>query len=162
MIDSNAHSDAYFLYQWHDGVGDSLFTFDALGGLEFYSLEESLRIYWDNIRELKNYGLWRDNWFPIFGGDPASFFVVCGKEKKLSSPIYLNDSKEHFDSPFRQKYDSLTTMMQTLADCYEMNAFEWTSESFYQDKEIVKEFYRRHNPICQSMQPIAEWNPPLL
>ncbi|WP_055077366.1 SMI1/KNR4 family protein [Pseudanabaena sp. 'Roaring Creek'] len=154
--------ELYYLYQWHNGTSHSEFRFDALGGMYFLPLDKSITEYRDNIIELKSYGLWRDDWFPVFVGDPTSYFVIGGKEKFLSSPIYSNDSKEHFDSPFRQKYDSLTTMMQTLADCYERDAFEWTSESFYQDKEIVKEVYQRYNPISQSMRPIAEWNPPLL
>lgn len=147
--------EVYKLYQWHNGTGTSIFRFNALGGMHFYPLIKSLDIYQNNIRELDSYGLWKTNWFPIFYGDPITYFVVCKDYKLDSSPIYSSDSKEHSDSPFTQKYDNLTTMMQTIAECFEMKAFEWTSEgNFRKDRKIINECYLRFNPISHSMKSI--------
>lgn len=62
-----------------------------------------------------------------------------------------------------QKYDSLTAMMQTLANCCEIDTFEWTSDgNIYKDSNIIEECYLRYTPINQSMRSIAESNPLLL
>jgi hypothetical protein len=45
-----------------------------------------------------------------------------------------------------------------LADCYEMNAFEWTDDqNFHCNKKIFEECYQTYNPVSSSMEPIEEW-----
>ncbi|WP_019499532.1 SMI1/KNR4 family protein [Pseudanabaena sp. PCC 6802] len=152
--------EVYCLYQWHNGFDQgSLFQFDGFGGLDFFSLEEAIQEYNGLFMRLKREGLWGDKWLAIFDRDPITYFIVCGVDRFLSSPVYTFDHKEWGYCPFQQKYDNLTAMMQTFADCYEMNAFEWTDRGdFYKDDKIFEECYRNYNPVSSSMKSMAGWD----
>ena len=130
----------YELYHWRNGVayGDGDFAV-FFPPYTFNSLEEALEQYYGLVKYAKNFAaknwidfseIWNDKWFPIFSFDQEYMCIVGQKENKETSQILYNLKGA---GEVSVQYISLTNMMQTIAECYEIGAY-YISE--YGDLEI--------------------------
>lgn len=141
--------DVYELYQWSRGHApetQTIYThmFEPYEGMALCSLEtaiEILPIFEDEFEEcaVKYIG---KPLFPIFQTDASYLCVVGESDNKESSPIiFVSEINET-----RNRYTSLTSMMLTLADCFEAGAVSFNEKGYsnwYGEK--FASIYLKHN-----------------
>lgn len=109
------------------------------------ALEESMRSSWMKGDKIIN----SDYALPIFHGDGKDFyFVLCNQEQKSTSPVWCV-----FAGEGPQVYAaSLTSLILTLAECYETGAYyiyfdeECDDFVFGEDLEKVEQIFQKYNP----------------
>lgn len=141
--------EIYELYQWSRGhvlETQTIYThiFDPYEGMALCSLEaavEILPIFEDEFEEcaVKYVG---KPLFPIFQTDASNLCVVGDWDNKESSPIiFVSEIND-----IRNTYTSLTSMMLTLADCFEAGAVSFNKEGYRNwDLENFASIYLKHN-----------------
>ncbi len=124
-------AEVYELYQWHNGSGD-LYSFDHMffPSFIFLSLEAALEHYHLSVLAAQVVAtesgldpslLWRPEWFPISTNGAADYYVVAGADHPhTASPVFLIENE---DRRPQQQYASLTTMLLTIAACYETGVY---------------------------------------
>ena len=80
--------------------------------------------------------------FPIFQTDASNLCVVGDWDNKKSSPIiFVSEINE-----IKNAYTSLTSMMLTLADCFEAGAVSFDEEGYRNwNAEKFASIYLKHN-----------------
>lgn len=123
--------EVYELYQWsrgHTPATQTIYTniFEPYEGMALCSLEsaiEILPIFEDEFEEcaVKYVG---KPLFPIFQTDASNLCVVGDWDNKKSSPIiFISEINE-----IENIYTSLTSMMLTVADCFEAGAISFNEK----------------------------------
>ena len=140
--------EIYELYQWSQGNTEETLSvhtsiFDPYDGMSLCSLERAKELY----QHFETVG---DELAPRFAGKPlfpvfefdGSFLAVIGdiKSKNNSPVIFISD-----DAGLTVRYVSLTSMMLTLAECFETGAAYITSEFLKYSEEKFSPIYRKHN-----------------
>lgn len=111
-------NEVFELYSWHDGTRtdwtkDKIRDVCLFPGFYFPSIQESICTY----RSLSKEVFWNPAWFPVFdsgGGDYRP--VDSSRTREESAPIIwfiLSEQQQPVG------FDSLTSMMHTLAVCFE-------------------------------------------
>lgn len=149
MLPFSLPDEVYQLYQWsrgHTPETQTMYTciFEPYKGMALCSLEatiEILPIFEDEFEEcaVKYVG---KSLFPIFQTDASNFCVVGDWDNKESSPIiFVSEINE-----IRNTYTSLTSMMLTLANCFEAGAVSFNEEAYRNwDVEKFASIYLKHN-----------------
>ena len=136
------------LYRWRNGIrnGTKLYIlFHPFS--EFLSLKEALEvaqesidIFEDTEDELRFEG---NRLFPFIDDNGDLFVVRCTTEKQDNSPV-ISVQAEYYEPNI--VYTNLTTMMQTVAECYETGAYYINDEGFIEeDENKVAEILRKYN-----------------
>jgi len=143
------------LYQWHDGINNSreLFHYHT-----FLPLDEALAIRksWIESNNANNFTLYNPELLPLFEFEGEYYCIECTKLSENSGSIWF----VYHDTS--QVYNSLTTMLFALLECYETGAYQ-PSLRFYGsasdpefsyieteiDRQRVAEIKLKHNPVRQ-------------
>lgn len=153
--------EVYELYQWRNGfmLGKKGWVM-ALGGHDFYNLDFQVKQYFDT-KEYCEKCMALDNssepfrdsqWFSLLGHDKQDYFVIGEQEQKQASPIYCFDYGDIYDFRAKLKYNSLTSMMLTIAECYETGAYyHYMTEgsnitTFGMDYQAAESIRKKYNP----------------
>jgi cell wall assembly regulator SMI1 len=138
------------LYQWRNGT--RAYEGDLLGDLYFFpgfyllSLEEAVQTY----KEREDAPQWRKGWFPLFADGAGDFYLIrCTRKKTDSSGVigFIHGEPEQI-----LEYESLPSMIRTLADCYAEGAFFLDEDGYLDmDDEEHRRIAHKHNPG------VSEW-----
>jgi hypothetical protein len=133
------------LYQWHNGIQpaednpwEELFHYHR-----FLPFLEAVQEY----REMQHFGVdvYDPHLFPLFTFMGEHYATWCAEEPKERSPIYF---VYHGTA---QVYDSLTSMLQSLLECYETGAYELVDGEYQPHEERVAAIKLKWNP-CRMTQ----------
>ena len=146
------------VYQWRNGFSRSVS--ETLGFMSFFTLEEAVSTYHDRIEQFRQDGIiWYRQWFPLFQSDASWLFVSCPKQQGASSPVFCYDFKAHNDMRPSALYCSLTSMMQTIVECWNIGAYYMAESrrrpgyfSMKHDPELFKEIHLRYNPNIEQLR----------
>jgi hypothetical protein len=93
---------------------------------------------------------WNQYWFPIFAMEEGYYFVICSQEFKKKSPVFCYDYKDCNDIRPKYKYNNLTSMIQVITECYQVNAYQLIAgeygEYLEEDYEKVESIRLKYNP----------------
>lgn len=137
------------LYSWRNGTkiheGNPLIDLYFFPGYYFLSLENACSDY-ESFRdsELIELGLWKLNWFPLFTSGGGDYYVVdCPDDLAAAAPVisYIRGEPEH-----EVIYTSLTSMMQTIAECYKAGVYQLVGESWNIDFVAEARIAQKYNP----------------
>jgi len=88
---------------------------------------------------------WHQNWFPIFANGGGDFYaVVCKNVRTEESPVlgFLLGEEEH-----PVEYSGVTSMMNTIAECFEQGVFYQTSEGYLEADDMFQiKIAQKYNP----------------
>lgn len=164
--------EVYELYQWRNGfTSGKRGWMNALGGHDFHDLDFLVKNYFDFMNSSLEYALNKNNddvsirnpqWFSLLGHDKQDYFVVGEREQKQASPIYCFDYGDIYDFRPKLKYSSLTSMMLTIAECYETGVYyhyrveEIDQISFRMNYQAAESIRKKYNPHCEFDASIEE------
>ena len=157
------------LYQWRNGTQDSeLDTARFFPAFTFDSLERALI----NYNELIDFAVksgqilifnpttnmsWEDNidpndrydpkWFPLFNFQNEDYYLAIGSEKEEVSSVIMDFSIQ--DPTTYPKYESLTKMMLTIAECYEAGVYYSDEFGLGNSEEIEESIHLKYNPTIE-------------
>jgi cell wall assembly regulator SMI1 len=143
------------LYQYGNGVRETIthvgqnFVID-----ELLSLDEALREYarliafaeemakeWDEDPS----ETWEPQWLPLTQLDLFYHVVQCAPTPQATGPVYYVSRKE--DYTVLLAYDSVTSMMETIATCCEMGAYRVAADGVMRENPgLVAQVGRALNP----------------
>lgn len=140
----NLPGEATEFFRWCNGVAED--TTVGLDEIHFFpgfyplSCEEAL----EQIEVHSAAGVWKPRWFPVFGNGGGDFKVLdCARAKGESAPV-LGVWRGEPD-PF-EEYSSLSSMMQTIAECFSQGAFFVEDGYLEIDDEKHTQIAREFNP----------------
>lgn len=137
--------EIYELYSWRNGTRERQKILFHLS-MAFLPLQDALLVAKETIdihegtdNELRFEG---QRLFPFLDDEGDRCAVVASEEKTLSSPIILIDEIDEICLG----YTSLTSMMQTIAECCQTGAYYLIEEGFIeQDEDKSAEILRKYN-----------------
>lgn len=110
-------------------------------GFYFLSLEDANKEY----TILLDSGNWNKKWFPVFANGGGDYFCVdCTKGKLFPIIGYIRG----YDNDDMRDYLNISTMLETIAECFEKEAYFLDLDNDYLDADIEKEriIGRKKNP----------------
>ena len=120
------HDDVVHLYMWRNGTRVSqeyvLNDHYFIPGYYLLSLDDALDAYHSLIRNTD----WEKGCLPILSSGGGDYYGV-DHEQQGKVIHYIRD---YPDRPI--KYLSLTTMMETVAECYEVGAYSLDDRGFFE------------------------------
>lgn len=136
------------LYQWRDGMNVEVHDDSLFHNHYFLPLHKALEEYQMNLT-------WRvlsdgdptivPNLLPLFSFQGEFYGAYCRREKQDTAPIYFVFHSESI------VYDSLTSMLSAILECYETGAYQPTIENdtvaTIVDEQRVAEIKLRWNPV---------------
>jgi HEAT repeats/SMI1 / KNR4 family (SUKH-1) len=160
--------DILELYKWKNGstiIGEYENFCWAFEWWSFYSLEIVINGYRHRLKSSRNH-YWAPE-FPYKTHNSLGIFfspeltdtgyAVIDETKHQVSPIIFLHSKAGADTPII-KYASLTTMMQTVAECYEQ-AYYMGADGYLVPDEVKKlEIWRKYNSEYIAEAALAKLN----
>lgn len=139
--------EIYELYRWRNGTRErQKILFHP--SISILSLKEALIVAKESIDISDNtefeFRFEGNRVFPFIDDDGDLCVVKCTKEKQKYSPIISIFAEcDELDII----YTNLTTMMQTVAECYETGAYYLIEDGFVEeDENKVAEILRKYNP----------------
>ncbi|MCC3415948.1 MULTISPECIES: SMI1/KNR4 family protein [unclassified Microcoleus] len=164
--------EVYELYQWRNGfIQRAQGWSQGWGGHDSYNLDFLIKNYFDSINYSEECVAFANNssseslrnpqWFSLFGHDKQDYFII-GEQKKQVSPVFCFDYGDWDDFRPKLKYSSLTSMMPTIAECYETGAYyHYKVEgreitSFGMNYPVAESIRKKYNPDCEYDAPVEE------
>ncbi|NQE34274.1 HEAT repeat domain-containing protein [Microcoleus asticus] len=151
--------ELYDLYKWKNGSEDSLGIANAAYIFEyfsFYPLETAIEQYRSKLNFNKQ---WRNNiysssWMELFfcyipevGG-----YVLVDGSQEISQVIFAY----HKDADdITKKYTNLTSMITTIAECYETGAYSITKDEYFTGSQ-TKDHQKAHQIWCKHNSEIVD------
>ncbi|MFB8796566.1 MAG: SMI1/KNR4 family protein [Microcoleus sp.] len=165
--------EVYELYKWRNGfIPGTRGWMQGFGGHDFYNLDFVIKNYFNQIEYCKTCAVLDNNpsseplrnpqWFSLLGHDKRDYFVIGEQEQKQESPVFCFDYGDWDDFRPKLKYSSLTSMMLTIAECYETGAYyHYKVEgreitSFGMNYPAAESIRKKYNPDCEYDAPIEE------
>jgi cell wall assembly regulator SMI1 len=137
--------DLLGLYEWHNGTrvpeGTALDDVHFFPGFYFLALDDATT----NFLAFRDDGRWSSTWLPIFSNGGGDFYAVdCGTHSETLGAV-IGFMVDQIEQPV--EYESLRSMMATLADCFEQGVF-FVDRRGYLEMDYARhaEIARRHNP----------------
>lgn len=137
--------DFFELYSSCNGTlvkeSDILDDLHFFPGFYFLSLEDAMNDY----KILLDSGNWNKNWFPIFANGGGDYFCIdCTKGKEFPIIGYIIG---YHDDDLRD-YLNLYAMFETIAECFEKEAYFLDIDNDYLEADVDKEriIGRKNNP----------------
>lgn len=149
-------TEFYELYQWRNGVsyGDEDFA-RFFPGYTFYSLEYAIDQYQElvedaeefaEISDLDSSDTWRHNLLPIFSFNMEDYICILGSDTPQKTYPMLEFFGETRESIIR--YDSLTSMMKTIVECYITEVYYLNVDGYIEvDYSREESIRRQYNNI---------------
>lgn len=133
------------VYRWRNGTlaneGDELEDLWFFPGYCFPSLQEAWESYEGKLDDRN----WRTGWWPLFEDGAGDFCVVPCTKKEADRASVIGFL--HGEPEMPNEYLDVTTMIETLADCYAQGVFFLGADgSFEMDDDRHELIARRHNP----------------
>jgi hypothetical protein len=143
-----------------------------LGGHDFHNLDFEIKNYFYTIEYQKKHAdsfkrfpaehTRTPQWFSLLGHDKQDYFIIGEQEQKQTSPVFCFDYGDWDDFRPKLKYSSLTSMMLTIAECYETGAYycykvegqDFTA--FGMNYPAAESIRKKYNPDCEYDAPIEE------
>ncbi|MCC3607784.1 MAG: hypothetical protein JGK24_32305 [Microcoleus sp. PH2017_29_MFU_D_A] len=158
--------DFYGFYQWKNGfISTSKKRFSSFGGHDFFDLNWLIKNYFFTIEdEKKNADFSKrfpaehprtPQWFSLLGHDKQDYFIIGEQEQKQTSPVFCFDYGNWDDFRPKLKYSCLTSMMLTIAECYETGAYyDYKVEGrdttcFGMNYPAAESIRKKYNPDCE-------------
>jgi cell wall assembly regulator SMI1 len=138
------HADVVHLYKWHNGtrvsqeyvLNDLYFT----PGYYLLSFDHALDAY----DRLVSNACWQESWFPVMTSGGGDYYGV-----DQSAGDVIDYIRDYPDRPVQ--YSSLTTMMQSAAECYESDAY------FLDDHGLVQVNTAAERIIARRLNPQVDY-----
>ena len=131
------------LYQWHDGT-----EVDHYGDCQLFHYHTFLPIkYALNVRESflptekDDYSYFQPELLPLFEFEGEFYCTQYSKESSETAPVWFI---YHDDSVV---YDSLTTMLQSILECYKTGAYLLNEDEEIVDEQRVADIKLKWNHI---------------
>lgn len=132
------------LYSWKNGTkcadGDLLDDLHFFPGFYFMSLEEALSGY----LEFEKHPQWNKFWFPFFANGGGDFYATDSNSDELCPKVLgflLGEEEQSYE------YQSVTSMMKTIAECYAKGAYYLASDgTIGVNDDLEKPIGKMHNP----------------
>jgi len=130
LADLHGHlsQEVLAFYGWHNGQALN-HDGDLMPWHLFVPLERARRVYQQTLGQRGPYARWHETWWPIWIDEDGrqTHFVASQPHPHAASPIYTLGTSHHRQEVW-MAYDSLTTMLATLAACYATGAYwlAWT------------------------------------
>lgn len=142
--------EVYQLYQWRDGDGQWDYGKSRLlPGYSFIPLEAALEEYVainqyrEDLLQDHQEEVWQKPWFPILMFDPKEYLFIPGEVEKIkTAPVF----QLFLESGESLKYATVTSMLLTIAECYETGAYYLSDGYLKEDEEKVASIQRKYNP----------------
>ncbi|MGP1384609.1 MAG: SMI1/KNR4 family protein [Thainema sp.] len=154
------------LYQWHNGhQGFVDFGSSFIPAYIFENLSTVVDLYRHEFEMHLGdpYSTWEQKWLPLFSYESDYLLGVIGGTPQTPTQV-VDFCRE--DPDYSLAFTSITSMMQTVAECFESGAFQILDydeqrfdhdiSNFYsvrvnkveheQDAEEAKAIYEKHNP----------------
>lgn len=161
----------YELYQWRNGIIPGTRGWSqGFGGRDFSSLDSLIKQYFDSIdysikcavldKNSSSVSIRNPQWFSLLGYDKQDYFIIGEQEQKQASPVFCFDYGDWNDFRPKLKYSSLTSMMLTIAECYETGAYyHYLVEgrdltTFGINYPAAESIRQKYNPDCEYDAPI--------
>ncbi len=133
------------VYRWRNGI--ALDQNKVLGDQWFFpgfylpSLEHAR----ERFEGRKRAAQWRRGWYPLFEDGAGDFYIVPCKKKPLERAPVIGFIHGEPEQPI--EYLDVTTMIETLADCYAQGAFFVNDAGILDvDDDAQERIARQHNP----------------
>jgi cell wall assembly regulator SMI1 len=158
--------EIYDYFAWRNGLRPTRDAdYELFPGFTVLSLEEALADYHLLIATANQVAqhagvqassLWNERWFPLFRDAGGDYHVaLTDTHPAPTAPIYAV-VREDPDSAYLA-YDNLTSLIQTVAGCFQAGAFKAVGEIVEEDRPRAAAIVRAHNP--ERMKRAAEWRP---
>ena len=143
--------DLLAFYLWAGGTAaptdGSLDDLHFFPGFYWLSWEDAVR----NFLTFRADARWRPGWFPVFANGGGDFYVVdCGERGGSRCGVigFLLGEREQL-----LEYESLTTMLATILDCYRTGCFFVDGRGYLEmvDASLAK-IAKIHNPLVPLWQ----------
>ncbi len=150
--------EVYELYKWRNGSEDDPMSNDSIyifpEGFGFWSLSTAIKIHseknqYNNRQKYQqarnNFSLTYLELFYCYAGEYSGFVII---NEEQTYPVIFNHSR---GDETRQHYDSLTTMMLTVAEGYETGVYSVTKHKnstvpVINDYRKAHQIWRKYNP----------------
>ena len=153
-------------FAWRDGLRTTRDAdYELFPGFTVLSLEEAradYRMLVDTANQVAQQtgvpasSLWNERWFPLFRDAGGDYHVTLADARPApTAPIYAV-VREDPESAYLA-YDNLTSLIQTVAACFQAGAFMAVGEIIEEDRSRAAAIVRAHNP--ERMKRAAEWRP---
>jgi hypothetical protein len=153
-------------FAWRNGLRTTRDAdYELFPGFTMLSLEETLadhRGLIDTANQVAQQAgvpassLWDERWFPLFRDAGGDYHVTLADAHPASTaPIYAVTREDPGSAYWA--YDTLTSLIQTVADCFQAGAFKAVGEIVEEDRPRAAAIVRAHNP--ERMKRAAAWRP---
>jgi len=153
-------------FAWRNGLRPTRDAdYELFPGFTTLSLEEAMadhRMLIDTATQVAQQAgvpassLWNERWFPLFRDAGGDYHVALTDARPApTAPLYAV-VREDPGSAYLA-YDSLTSLIETVAGCFEAGAFKAVGEIVEEDRPRAAAIVRAHNP--ERMKRAAEWRP---
>jgi cell wall assembly regulator SMI1 len=159
--------EVYEYFTWRNGLrADRDMEYELFPGGVMLSVEEAIADYRQLLQTasviaqqtgLPPSQIWDERWFPLFrnaaGGD--YHVTIGGTQPPATAPLYLVMNEERRADAVA--FDSLTTLIETVAACFDAGAYT-TADGFIQEDRVrAAEIIRARNP--ERVKQALEWLP---
>jgi SMI1 / KNR4 family (SUKH-1) len=138
--------ELYDLYQWHNGTPEVGDIGTYLGAFHFSPLEEIVQIYQEDYGGIDGDFFILENGCPLFpfSENQGRYYSITvpqdSSQEAYNIVVTLTDGDHYI------VYESLVSMMNTLAECYETKAFYLDEEgNISEHSEQVIALLKKHN-----------------
>jgi hypothetical protein len=124
------------LYEWHNG---SDYDYCFIPCFEFQPLEYAIERRSNRFHENN------DNWLPIMDCNGDAQIIVMFGVNSGTTPIYCRDLE---CSIYKQCFDSLTTMIQSIAACFDENLYWYEEQRRIRGRDYDRycQIHKQYNP----------------
>ncbi|MBM3226273.1 MAG: hypothetical protein FJZ47_21115, partial [Candidatus Tectomicrobia bacterium] len=152
-VSGHVSQEVQALYRWQNG--ESLpHEGTLMPWHRWLPLERAAQVYHQACQRRGPDSPWHATWWPLWvaADGPQAYFVISQPDPHALSPIYTLGTPKYRPALWLA-YDSLTTMLTTLAACYAAGAYwlawTWGSEEPYidHDPQQVAALTRAYNPV---------------
>lgn len=145
--------DLRVFYGWKNGTNIS--THLTLGQLWIFNMgifspiERAIEIYSGNVDQLPK---WEPSMFPLFESGGGEYYLMeCDKNKKDYGRIYFHSIGEISFDILISKYDSLSTLIHTIHQCYLHRAY------FFDEDDCLQFDFIQEVEISKTINPLSDF-----
>jgi len=156
-IQVKLHEDILNLYQWKNGVDDSWEFFLSSSwifpGAGFYSLKRTIEVYHEFAGSDE---FWTNSKFMVFESGAGDMLIMeCDVNSNYYGMIYQYNLGATNYEVMITKYDSLTSLLDTIIKCY--NEKIYSIDPLKGVNRINYDFYLREVEISKEYNPKSEY-----
>ncbi|MCC3405652.1 MAG: HEAT repeat domain-containing protein [Microcoleus sp. PH2017_10_PVI_O_A] len=152
--------EVYDLYKWKNGSEDSPAQENVayiFNGFSFYPLEDAIKIYRHKLIE-RNWSTrnintpgWIEIFFCYIGKEVGGYVVIDGSQETRQVIFTYNKDGDEVTA----RYTSLTSMITTIAECYETGAYSISKHEDFTGT-VIKDYQKAHQIWCKHNSEIVD------